>query len=131
MVDPREHKLPKWAQELLRQERLQAVLRFPEAPRPEPDWSFDASGHDKFHRKMTPGAKIWQVQSGYGLPKIVFSVVGDDGRHIYSAPGRKRGFSRRPHGYYFASHADAVLALRWSIATMAAEALLDVEEGDD
>lgn len=120
MKDPREKKLPQWAQQLLEDERLKVSLRFPEAPEPKP----------RFKASQTSGRFIGEQPCDGQRLFYVSGVFIRDGYHedglIYSAIG-KRGSKRRPSGPYFLSEAGARLSLRWKLSRRFARDLLRAE----
>lgn len=128
MSDPREHNLPKWAQKLLRQERLKSALCFPEAPRPPADFKIGGSGEGI----GTP--TLWDCEAD-----ALYSIIGgrNEARlakcwvargYIYGTEDCK-GIGSRGNGEYWIDERDAILALRWDVAMHAAERLVQIQTG--
>jgi hypothetical protein len=108
MTDPREAKLPKWAQDLLEAERTRAALAWPTEPDPEPRAVFDGGLHSVVRGDPSDGI-VFEFNA-YTCATYSTELRG---RHVYSAPN---GIGSRPDGPVYATEADARLALRWKIA---------------
>ena len=114
-MDPREHKLPKWAQDLLTQERMNCVVRFPDEPAPPPDIS-EELGHARAPRSSwiystnVRGVRAWWVaENGY----------------IYKGMSAS-GFGTPVRGNFWLKEEDAHLAHLWDVCTCAARDILRV-----
>ena len=121
MSDPREDKLPKWAQELIAVERTKTALSWPNEPKPEPLCRFDGgSGALVSGKGPKDGDTLWHHQKAYGFSGWqVSSVVFDDHNYVK----RNNGGSSRPDGLYYATERDATLALLWAECEAAADRL--------
>ena len=113
MTDPREKKLPKWAQELLHEERMKSVVRFPDEPSPEPDISEHigsaAAPRGQYIYSITPNGVFthWVGKSGY----------------LYSSQ-KEESFGSQVRGDFWLSKDDARLAYLWRVCTRAAKGIL-------
>ena len=126
MTDPREAKLPKWAQEALEAERVRAALCWPSEPEPEPDFEFDVNGFCAGEYPAT-GAELWLLS---GTDSIIGVTMGEGGR---SLAYKSAILGSRPIGRFFARRSDAILALRWRRSREAARRLrgLDIAIAED
>ncbi len=124
MTDPREAKLPQWAQQLLEAERVKAALAWPTEPAPAPDLVFDNNGRptvgerkDGYVYQVVPHAGF----DGRGRVNKYYlrgwSLVGD--------PDAERMSGSRPEGAYYRLPRDAALALLWAVARESAKALYE------
>jgi hypothetical protein len=120
MKDPRENKLPQWAQQLLYDERLKVALRFPEDPDPVPNYVANQNSGFWMDQRPKNGTKLFYV-SGQHI-RIAFVFAGS----IYDSDDAN-GWGRRPAGPFFVHEGDARLALRWKKARRAAADLLQAE----
>lgn len=112
MYDPREAKLPKWAQEMFSEVRIRSDLSWPNEPRPEPVVVADgASGHVEIGREFK--GEAWKVYGGAGFSgRSVKRVVIDDIR-TERDPAFPRSGGSRMGGRYYATERDAWLAAWW------------------
>lgn len=119
MADPRESKLPKWAQEQFEAMRTRAALAWPTVPKPAPDYVC----RDGFwHGGAKPSdCELWRVDGGSGLSDFTVRAVRIDA-HGYERTG-SGSFGSRPNGDYWASYAGAVAAAWWRQAERSARAL--------
>jgi hypothetical protein len=120
MKDPREKKLPQWAQQLLYDERLKIALRYPEAPDPDPDFVASQESGAWVGTKPIDGSRLFYVSGEFIRMAFLF------GRSLHH-DRKATSFGRRPAGPFFIHEHDARLALRWKKARRAAHDLLQAE----
>jgi hypothetical protein len=117
--DPREAKLPLWAQDALEAARTKAALCWPSAPDPEPIWR--EGGPASFSSTFgIAGRRVFSVRGSgldLGVHKDVTAAYG------LLAPRSGNGFSHRPSGKYYATEREALVACQWQIARAAASHL--------
>ena len=117
MSDPRENKLPKWAQELLQKERLKNALCL-SRPCPEPDWTADVNGFP-FDDKPPKGQVLYSPSVSFlKPPEVVF-----DGWNIIKGSAKYRA-----SGPYFIHRNDALDYMAHQCAMTAAAKILEIEE---
>lgn len=109
--DPREQKLPKWAQEYLAETRRRADLAWPTIPKPHPYCVIDENGHAAIGPKPY-NITLWNVTGGM----VGDVVVGAGG----CKESRGGGFATRLHGAYYATLRDAQAAAWWEACEKAA-----------
>lgn len=117
-MDPRENKLPKWAQELLQQERMKYLVRFPDQPAPEPDIS-EHIGHGK-----APRLQWIYSQNSSGVYR---HWVGKTGYLYHDAA--EEGHGSQVRGKYWLHKEDAELAHLWAVCTECALRILRAKGG--
>ena len=116
MIDPREDKLPKWAQELLADERRRAALAWPTEARPEPLWT---PGVNVYAPREMDGRTVWNAKEHLPAP-LAHQVSGG----FVHCGEPKSGFGFRPESSrYFATEREAALDMWWSRAEEAASRL--------
>ena len=125
MSDPREDKLPKWAQELIAVERTKTALSWPNEPKPEPLCRFDG-GNGAFvdGEKPKAGDTLWQYRTAYGVSGGQVSSVVFDGMYVE----RSGGGRSRAGGQYYATERDATLALLWAECEASADRLHHIRQ---
>ena len=117
MTDPREAKLPKWAQDALASARRRADLAWPSMPKPEPYCVADVNGHTT--GKDPKGRTLYKVFGGFH-GAMVESANIDNSRHIVRGDG---GFGQRMQGEFYATRSDAILAAWWRECEASATAI--------
>ena len=119
MSDPREKKLPKWAQELLYKERLKNVKNnlCPSYTFSKPDWTAGANGF--LHGNEPPKGQILYLPQYRQVLKVVYD--GD----FYIVFGASR---HRASGPYFKNRDDALNHMIHRCAKVVAAEILRVEE---
>ena len=116
MTDPRENKLPKWAQELLYQERMKSVVRFPDEPAPRPDIS------ERIGSARAPKGQWIYSQNLYNVSP---HWIGKDG-YMYKTTDES-SFGSQVRGDFWLSREDARLAHIWNVCTYAAKSILEAQ----
>ena len=125
MSDPREDKLPKWAQELIAVERTKTALSWPNEPKPEPLCRFDGgSGVFVAGERPSVGDTLWHYRTAYGVSGGQVSSVVFDGHYVERNGGNKS----RAAGLYYATERDATLALLWAECEAAADRLHHIRQ---
>jgi hypothetical protein len=105
MTDPRETKLPKWAQDLIAEERMKYLVRFPDRPCPEPD-IMEYTGHSRDAPRHT-----WiYSENSY---RVFAHWVGKNG-YLF-ADEREGGSGAQVRGHYYLNKEDAELAHLWRV----------------
>lgn len=122
MKDPREKKLPQWAQQLLEDERVKVALRFPSEPDPAPDFIASQTGGNWTGATPYRGERLFQV---VGEDRILSYIA--NGLYLYRDAAMK-GNGKRPSGPFFLELDDARISLRYRIAKRAAYQLLRAED---
>lgn len=120
MKDPREAKLPKWAKDMLYEERRVAALSWPKEPEPKPIVVYDANGHATEGTAIENGI-AWRINHGYRKPEKVGFEKGYVSRE-------NAGFMSRASGAFYASERDANVALLWLQCRLAGQDLLLIQE---
>ena len=125
-MDPREAKLPKWAQEALEEARTRAALAWPGFPDPAPAFTADGASGD-----ATPHSDgfYWQTWLTYGAERSKVERVWVRARIRYSSPQeaeRREGFGSRCDGRYYATREEAFQAAAWLEAAAAAKRLRSI-----
>ncbi len=128
--DPRETKLPLWAQDVINEERKNGALHWPTEPRPEPIAVFN-DGRLVGGDKPADDTCIWKVESGFGNTYVPSKRFFQKGVLYLYVTADLKGFSVRPSGEYFATERDAVLEAWWMTAGTAANALHTLKERAD
>lgn len=119
--DPREDKLPRWAQDLLAAERERAALAWPTFREPEP--LFRASG-DFAAPPEARGRAVYTIFRGnFSRFEVRGWGVDPDG---YMGSGVSR--FRPRGGPYYATHDDALRAAHWAACRAAAKEILAITE---
>ena len=127
MIDPREDKLPKWAQELIERERIKASLSWPQFPKPEP--VFTCGPNIRSAPTEFRGQQFWQsnVHSGRVTRRWMGKAGGQFTTEEAEATlGRTYGWGESCSGDYYATERDGWRFMAWSIAESAAFALYRV-----
>ena len=123
MTDPREDKLPKWAQELIERERIKASLSWPQFPKPEPVFTCGPN--------IRSAPTEFRGQSNVHSGRVTRRWMGKAGgqfttEEAEATAGRTCGWSESCSGDYYATERDAWRVMAWSIAESAAGALYRV-----
>jgi hypothetical protein len=118
MKDEREEKLPKWAQDLLREERMKAIVRFPDEPAPEPDF-VENCGHARAPRCT------WIYSENQF--RVFSHWVGSSG-YMYESQ-EEIGFGQQIRGKFWLHEDDARRAHLWRVCRDSAEAILKAMDG--
>ena len=125
MSDPREDKLPKWAQELIAVERTRTALSWPNEPKPEPICRFDGgSGMLVSGERPNAGSVMWYFVKSDTFRQGRTESVAFDGIYEVSRGGNKS----RPNGPYYATERDATLALLWAECEASADRLHHIRQ---
>jgi hypothetical protein len=104
--DPREKKLPKWAQEMLAHERVSADLRWPSEPEPKP---IAVLSGDSYPPESIRGRTVYKVYGGYHGAYVDAVSIGADGY----VRCEMQAYGSRPHGTFYATRNEALLAAWW------------------
>lgn len=116
MKDPREDKLPKWAQEALEAERRARALCWPSEPEPAPVMVCDPNTGAVTSGEEVKTGQLWRVNTGYRIAEMVEIDQ-------YVAKKKGQAFGERRGGAYYKTERDALLALHWRECRSAAAAL--------
>jgi hypothetical protein len=115
MIDPREAKLPLWAQNLLEEHRTAAALAWPGRPDPAP---LTEAG-----MKARVGLTVFEFTApSASHPAVIMSFVDRYGILRRDGAGHGIGTHARS-GPYYASETDAWLAAQWAMCRHAAQQL--------
>lgn len=112
--DERESKLPKWAQDIIADERRRSALAWPTQARPTPVW---APGTNVYAPAIMEGETVWQAIPTRTSPQ----KATVKGRHVRT--NDRASGSRPEHGRFFATESDALLDMWWSKAEAAADSI--------
>ena len=115
--DPREMKLPKWAQERIGEMRRRADLAWPCDPKPDPVAVMDDNGFatkGESQRDLT----LWKTMVGFHNMSVSSVYINRNG---YEQRGA--GFGSRMCGAYYATEREAILAAWWEACEHSATAI--------
>lgn len=122
--DPREGKLPRWAQDLIGNLRVAIALRWPGTP---PEVWFETSG-DGWKRPAAEALNgtAWRLTGGHGTRYRAEQVWFDAGGVYYTTPDCTGMGGSRRDGEFYRTKRDALHAARWRVAHKAATELADL-----
>ena len=123
MIDPREAKLPKWAQDVLATERKRAALAWPTEARPDPLWQ---PGVNTYAPHDMNGTTVWQSIPVHSEPR---ECVAKSGFVHGPGDGSTRLIGSRPEdGRFFATRREALLDMLWARSEEAAARLYALQD---